>query len=303
MMSDRLDLAMEKPTTTLPPRRRPALKPLSIVAAFLTFFAFTFAFNLFSSSLDDFSFPCLFASSSSQPQVDISRILRHLRIFDRIVDYHNGHRHASGTGYEASAKYVERILGQDSCDVLERQEFDAPYWKQLEPANVSLVVGSARPREKRWEDAIIQLEEGRDFELVHGPSAQWVNASVAPLEGLGCKLARKLILNLPGYEVWDKVIIVERPSLEFMKGRGRGGGSDTAFGCSLNDVINAGFTYGAKGLVITNGEHDGAGLWPLKGLQDVEWKDSGVERLPKLRIPVLSTSYSVGTSLPISLPH
>ncbi|KIO22017.1 hypothetical protein M407DRAFT_28432 [Tulasnella calospora MUT 4182] len=285
-------------------RPHPSFKPPSTTAAFLILLSITFVFRFATlpsgafdlPSLNDFSLFSPFTSShTNPPQVDVSRILKHLRIFDRIVAYHGGNRHASGTGYETSAKYVEHFLGQDSCDVLERQQFDAPYWKQLKPATVSVVVGKPKTRHDIWDEAIIQLEEGRDFDLIHGPSAQWVSVSVAPLEGLGCKLVRKLMMNLPGYEVWDKVIVVERPSLEFMKGRGRGGGDDAAFGCSLNDVIHAGFTYGAKGLIITNGEQDGAGLWPLKGWQDVEWKDSGPERLPKY--PVLSTSYAVGQIL------
>ncbi|KAG8978024.1 hypothetical protein FRB90_008584, partial [Tulasnella sp. 427] len=166
--------------------RHSTFKPPSTVLSFVIFLALTFIYrclSLHSQSFHDLSLPPTFVFTSSpdttpQPQVDVSHILKHLRVFDRIVDYHGGNRHASGTGYQASAKYVEKVLGQDSCDVLERQEFDAPYWTQLAPSDLSLVVGNPKPGSKIWHDAIIQLEEGKDYELVHGLSAQLVNVSV-----------------------------------------------------------------------------------------------------------------------------
>ncbi|KAG8900938.1 hypothetical protein FRB99_005663 [Tulasnella sp. 403] len=224
--------------------------------------------------------PTISALMSTEPTVDISRILTHLRILDRIVDYHNGTRHAGSSGYKASAGYIENVLKkQGACDSIEKQYFKVPTWSQLSPPRATLHFED----KSRRTPPTVELKEGADYSLVHGPSASFSNASVVWLYGYGCPWVKERSLPL---DVSAKVVVIARPSLAYSNGR-------TARDCSVNDVTLHAHRRGAVALVLANGFND-TQLWPLRGILDVPWTN-GTAALP--RIPVVSVSWVTGQVL------
>ena len=219
-------------------------------------------------------------SRLDSPTPDLTHILTHLRILDRIVDYHNGTRAAHGTGYEASARYVETVIKRhDACDRLERQEFTAPHWRQRGPSQM-------------WAGRV-NLTEGHDFSVVHGPSAE-VSGTVVWLRDHGCPLVHDFS-HVGESQLVDRIVAIERPSLAFMDGR-------TNRPCSLHDVVLAAQAKGAKAVIMSNTIGD-LGFWPFRGVLDVPWfkPDGSLEELPQ--IPVLSVSWTAGTCCFVSCWH
>lgn len=210
----------------------------------------------------------LVTSQDVEP-VDLSKILSHLRILDRIVDYHNGTRAAGTSGYDASALYITTLLQRaQACDVIEKQYFTAPQYRQLGASFAS--VGCDEP---------IALQEGHDFALIYGPSASFDNVSSVWLADHGCPF----VVGNHSVPVSGKVVVIDRPSLAFLDGK-------TSRACTINDLALSVHARGALAVLIANNANDTL-LWPLQGHLDVAW-DGDKEILPQ--IPIVTVSYVTG---------
>ena len=93
--------------------------------------------------------------------VTVEGVRAHLQEFQRISDENDGNRAAGTPGYVASAEYVHDALAAAGYEV-GYQEFEFPYWRELEPSILELV----DPQTRRFEN-------GKDFRaLIYSKSGE-----------------------------------------------------------------------------------------------------------------------------------